>query len=226
VPDTEPKTQERTRALRPKDAATLVLVRSDGPRPRILMGQRSRGHVFMPNKWVFPGGRVDRCDAHAPAACELLPEIERRLAEGSVRRRTRAFPLAAVRETFEETGLVVGRAGALRGRVPLQWQEYARHGAAPDLSRFTFICRAITPPQRPRRFDARFFFARAEEVLLDERPQSSGEELLHVEWFDLEQAEQLDLPSVTRFVIGEIRRRLAGEEREPPFLTWRNSLQR
>ncbi|HYC57719.1 MAG TPA: NUDIX hydrolase [Candidatus Binatia bacterium] len=210
-------------AIRPKDAATLILVRRDGPVPRILMGQRSRGHVFMPDKWVFPGGRVDPADVRAPAAAELAPLVERRLAEGNVRRRARAFALAAVRETFEETGLVVGAAGTLHGRVPASWSVYASHGAAPDLSRFAYVARAITPPHRPRRFDARFFYAHAEEVLLDDRPHASGQELLHVEWFGLDEAEKLDLPSVTRFVIGEVRRRLAGEENEPPFLRWRRS---
>ncbi|MFN2376099.1 MAG: NUDIX domain-containing protein [Candidatus Binatia bacterium] len=209
--------------VRPRDAATLILVRRDGPAPRILMGQRSRGHVFMPDKWVFPGGRVDPADVRAPAATELPEEVERRLAADNVRRRARAFALAAVRETFEETGLVVGKAGALAGRVPASWSEYAAHGAAPDLSRFAFVARAVTPPHRPRRFDARFFYAHAEEVLLDDRPHASGDELLHVEWFTLDQAEELDLPSVTRFVIGEVRRRVAGEVGEPPFLRWQRS---
>jgi 8-oxo-dGTP pyrophosphatase MutT (NUDIX family) len=213
-------TDKPARALRPKDAATLILVRRDGPAPRILMGQRSRGHVFMPDKWVFPGGRVDVADARAPAASELLPEVERRLGEGRVRRRARAFALAAVRETFEETGLIVGKPGTIRGSVPTAWKDFAAHGAAPDLSQFSFICRAVTPPRRPRRFDARFFYAEAEVVLLDDRSHASGDELLHVEWFTLEDAEKLDLPQVTRFVIGEVRRRLAGETPEPPFLRW------
>jgi 8-oxo-dGTP pyrophosphatase MutT (NUDIX family) len=211
------------RVLRPKDAATLILLRQDGATPRILMGQRSRGHAFMPDKWVFPGGRVDPADARAPACAELRPEIEQQLGEGNVKRRVRAFALAAVRETFEETGLVVGKAGTLAGRVPPSWSEYASHGAAPDLSRFSFLGRAITPPHRPRRFDARFFYAHAEEVLLDDRPHASGDELLHVEWFTIDDAEKLDLPMVTRFVIGEVRKRLAGESSEPPFLRWRKS---
>jgi 8-oxo-dGTP pyrophosphatase MutT (NUDIX family) len=216
-----PPSGKQGRAVRPKDAATLILVRRDGPTPRVLMGQRSRGHVFMPDKWVFPGGRVDRTDVLAPAASELTPEVEARLAEGNVKRRARAFALAAVRETFEETGLVVGKAGTLRGAVPAAWSQYAAHGAAADLSRFAFVCRAITPPHRPRRFDARFFYAEAEDVLLDDRPHASGEELLHVEWFDFDEAAGLDLPTVTRFVISEVRRRVAGEHVEPQFLRWR-----
>jgi 8-oxo-dGTP pyrophosphatase MutT (NUDIX family) len=207
-------------SMRPRDAATLILVRRDAAKPRILMGQRSRGHVFMPDKWVFPGGRVDRADLRAPAAAELRPEIAEQLSAGRVRRHPRALALTAVRETFEETGLIVGRAGTLRGRVPTAWNEYAKHGAAADLSLFEFVGRAVTPPKRPRRFDARFFLADAEKVLLDDRPHASGEELLHVEWFELDQAEELDLPMVTRFVIGEVRRRLSGEVAEAPFLRW------
>lgn len=206
--------------MRPRDAATLILVRRDRDRARILMGQRSKGHVFMPDKWVFPGGRVDPADGRAAAAAELTPEVEKQLVEGRVRRRARAFPLAAVRETFEETGLVVGAAGTWKGRAPSSWADYAALGAAPDLSRFVFVGRAVTPPGRPRRFDARFFMADANEVLLDDRQHVSGEELLHVEWFDLEAAEALDLPMVTRFVIGEVRRRLSGEDVAAPFLRW------
>src|SRR5690349_23019151 len=94
-------TDKPARVLRPKDAATLILVRRDGPEPRILMGQRSRGHVFMPDKWVFPGGRVDVADARAPAAVELRPDEARRLTQGNVKRQARTFALTAVRETFE-----------------------------------------------------------------------------------------------------------------------------
>lgn len=218
-----PPSERPARVLRPKDAATLVLVRRDGPAPRILMGQRSRGHVFMADKWVFPGGRVDPGDSRGPASAELRDDVRLRLAEGNVKRPARAFALTAVRETFEETGLVIGKAATLQGRVPPSWKEFAAHGAAPDLSRFDYLGRAVTPPHRPRRFDARFFYAEAEEVLLDDRPHASGEELLHVEWFRLDDAEGLDLPMVTRFVLGEVRKRIAGERTEPPFLRWRGA---
>src|SRR5262247_3006150 len=87
----------KPKAVRPRDAATLILVR--GGR-EVMMGQRAKGHVFMPDKWVFPGGRVDPGDAKAPAACELTAETEALLRKGGVvRRPPRAFALAAARET-------------------------------------------------------------------------------------------------------------------------------
>jgi len=208
------------RAPRPRDAATLILVRTTRGEPTVLMGQRSKGHVFMPDKWVFPGGRVDRADAHAPAASELREDVEAKL-RVERGRAPRAFALAAVRETFEETGLVVGRPGAHGGKAPPGWEEFVACDAAPELDKLDFVCRAITPPYRPRRFDARFFFADADAVLMDDRPHFSGGELMHTRWFSLPDALALDLPNVTRFVLGEIGARLAGTASEgPPFLRW------
>lgn len=208
------------KAPRPRDAATLVLVRRDAAKPRVLMGQRATGHAFMPNKWVFPGGRVERADALAPARTELTQDVQTRLAAGNVRRKPRGFALAAVRETFEETGLIIGKQGSPISSAPAGWAEYCEHNAAAELDKLDFVCRAITPPHRARRFDARFFFAYAEDVLLDDRPHRSSGEILHIEWFTLEEAEGLDLPTVTRIVIGEIGKRIAGEQVEPKFLRW------
>ncbi len=190
---------DKPKATRPRDAATLILVR--GGR-EVMMGQRSKGHVFMPDKWVFPGGRVDPGDARAKAATELTAETEALLKKGTLSRRpVRAFALAATRETLEETGLSVGGP------------------TGPELDKLSFVARAITPPYRPRRFDARFFMADAEAVLADDKP-AEGEELLHVRWFSLADANALDLPSITRFVLKEVEARLAGEAVQPPFLRW------
>lgn len=195
----DPPDAAKPKAIKPRDAATLILVR--GGR-EVMMGQRSKGHVFMPDKWVFPGGRVDPGDARLPAARELTPETEALLRKGGlVRRPPRAFALAATRETLEEAGLRLGGP------------------AGPELDKLSFIARAITPPYRPRRFDARFFMADAEAVLADDKPVM-GEELLHVRWFSLEEAAALDLPSITRFVLKEVQARLAGEAVQPPFLRW------
>ena len=207
---------------RPRDAATLILVRRDQAEPRLLMGKRSGRHDFMPDKYVFPGGRVDTADGRVPSLSEFRPHIERKIAY-KTRRKPRAFGLTAIREMFEETGLIAGRASAFPGTPAPDWQTYADQGAAPCLQGLTFIGRAITPPYRPKRFDARFFMAEAEDVLIDERPAIDGAELHDLQWVTLSDAMALDLPNVTRFMIGEIGERLAQKDTEslrPPFLRW------
>lgn len=197
--DAAPKNRPEGPSPRPKDAATLILVR--GGR-EVLMGQRAKGHVFFPDKWVFPGGRLDPGDSRAPAAAELTPETEALLRLRGAKRPPRAYALAAVRETREEAGLVVGGAGG------------------PELDKLALVCRAITPPIRPRRFDARFFLADADQVLSGEAPEAADDELLNTRWFSWDEAEALDLPRITRFVLGEVRQRLAGQVQAPAFLRW------
>lgn len=207
---------------RPKDAATLILIRRDQAQPRLLMGKRSGKHTFMPDKYVFPGGRVDTADGRVPSLSEFRTPVEQKLLH-KTRRRPRAFGLTAIRETFEETGLIVGRPYDFPGTPAKDWTKYAAQGAAPCLKGFTFIGRAITPPYRPKRFDARFFMAEAEDVLIDERPPVDGAELHDLQWVTLEDAMALDLPNVTRFMIGEIGERLKLKDEDaikPPFLRW------
>ncbi|HYG28465.1 MAG TPA: NUDIX hydrolase [Caulobacteraceae bacterium] len=204
---------------RPRHAATLIIVRRDAKKPRLLMGRRAGGHAFMPSKWVFPGGRVDRADFTAPSATELTPETKARLdltARHVSPRLPRALAMAAVRETFEEVGLLLAKQTPPRpGAGP--WREFLAAGALPDLAPLQFVARAITPPYRPRRFDARFFMADAEALLsLDRRPDCG--ELDEIAWVDLDEALALDLPNITRFVVREIGQRLEDPGRPVPFM--------
>lgn len=173
--------------LRPKDSATLILVRRDGPAPRVLMGQRSGGHSFMPNKYVFPGGRLDAADSRVKPAQDLAPQtLEKLLAQMRGRpsaARARGLAYAAVRETWEETGLLYGR---------------NRIEDAPDLSGLVLFMRAITPPGRTRRYDSRFFVADAARVSnLDDPHHDGGGELLTLSWLTLDEIAGLDLPLIT-----------------------------
>lgn len=216
--------RETGAALKPKHAATLIIVRTDGRKPRLLMGRRNHGHAFMPDKWVFPGGRVDRTDYDAPSASELSPDVAVRLEQDprhpKPARLARALALAAVRETFEETGLLLARDAPERpGAGP--WRPFLAQGALPDLAPLSFVARAITPPYRPRRFDARFFMAPAEALLsLDRRPDCG--ELDEIAWVDFEEAMALDLPNITRFVVHEVGQRLAEAGRSAPFMRFLN----
>lgn len=208
---------------RPRDAATLILVRRDIETPRVLMGKRSSRHDFMPDKYVFPGGRVDPQDGRV-AAYRELPEAQAQRLAYQTRRRARAFALTAIRETFEETGLLVGRSAEMPKTAPQGWQALYDMDIAPDLHHLHFIGRAITPPYRPKRFDARFFMAEAETVLIDDRPPIDGAELHDLQWISLEDAMSLELPNVTRFMLGEIAHRLSSKtDPGPPFLRWTRS---
>lgn len=210
-------------AVRPKHAATLIIVKRDGDRMSILMGRRHGGHDFMPDKWVFPGGRVDRGDYSAPSATELRPDVAARLEKTGPARLTRALALAAVRETFEEAGLFLAKPA--RSRLAAgPWRAFAERGALPDLAALDFVARAVTPPMSSKRFDARFFLADASALLSLDREPDCGE-LDQIEWLALEEALALDLPSVTRFVLRELPARLADPSRPTPSLRFKRGRQ-
>jgi 8-oxo-dGTP pyrophosphatase MutT (NUDIX family) len=203
-------------AQRPKDAATLILVRGAGPSAEVLMGRRAPGHVFMASKWVFPGGRIDRSDFAAAAASDLPADTSARLNRELPARRARALALAAVRETFEETGLMLARPAPPQP-VAGPWRDFRVAGALPDLAALRYIARAITPPGRVRRFDARFFIAPADRLLNPDAADVSRE-LDEIAWLTLDRAQALDLPAITRFILGEAAERLADPRRPLPLV--------
>ncbi len=212
--------------MRPRDAATLIVVRNDGNQPRILMGQRAAGHKFMPNKFVFPGGKVDAGDHRLRPPHDLHPAVMARLTRDCSETRARALAMAAIRETYEETGLVLGEphTPTLKTRSP-HWRDFLKYDVNPRLDSLHLVARAITPPYRNRRYDARFFMADADLIQGDvhEAPQGSGE-LLRLHWVSLQDAQELALPSITRMVLAEVERRLerGHEPAEPgPFVYFR-----
>jgi 8-oxo-dGTP pyrophosphatase MutT (NUDIX family) len=199
-----------------RDAATVIVLRDARTRPRVLMGQRGRGAAFMPSKFVFPGGAVDADDARIPLARPPGPDCAGRLAAES------AIPAAAIlagatRELWEETGLLLGRSDARAAGVaaPEAWCGFLATGHLPDGAALDFVFRAITPPGRPRRFDARFLLARAEDLASDPDDFSRAEdELAHLAWVPLDEARHLDLPFITEVVLAELLARL--EDRAHP----------
>ena len=193
--------------LRPRDAATLILLDGVGGTNRVLLGRRSARHAFMPGKFVFPGGRTDTTDSRVPVASALPPEDSARLCAGRSQARARAIALSAVRETYEEAGLLIGVDAPLRTSKP-EWQDFARMGVTPTLEPLRFVARAITPPGRVRRYDTHFFAAwrSAVHVELDKGPADELEELC---WLTFDEARAIDLPSITRTVLAELESRLA-----------------
>jgi 8-oxo-dGTP pyrophosphatase MutT (NUDIX family) len=206
------KFEEKYPYMRPRDAATLILVRMKNRAPEVLMGCRAAKSAFMPNRYVFPGGRVDLADAHIPIATPLDRHVKARLLKAASEQRARALGVAAVRETFEETGLILGK--PLKGGAPKKdygehWKGFLDQGMAPALDSLDLIARAITPPGRPRRFNARFFMARAEDATGEIR---HSHEMGDVRWVKLDEARELPLPTITGLILGEIGRLV----KEPP----------
>jgi 8-oxo-dGTP pyrophosphatase MutT (NUDIX family) len=200
------------KALRPRDAATLIVVDTSTGEPRVLLGRRRADLAFMPGRYVFPGGRVDRADRHIAVEHDLEPGNVRNLMVamkgGQSPMRARALALAAVRETFEEAGLLIGVPAP--GEPPPKarvWQQFFSHGYRPALTALTFFARAITPPGRPRRYDTRFFCVAAEAIV--HRVAAADGELSDLEWHSIEQARALELPNITRVVLEDLSERIA-----------------
>ena len=200
--------------LRPRDAATLILIDNSGQVPLVLLGKRHHGHKFLPGKYVFPGGRLEPSDQRMAAARPLDRHAEERLMRAVKRPspvRARALALAAIRETYEETGLLVGSPASPRpGTPPGPWAAFAEAGILPDLASIHFVARAITPPRRPRRFDTRFFTADASAIAhrIDGMIGPDAE-LVELVWMPLAQARHLDLPAITAVVLEELEARVA-----------------
>ncbi|GGJ13346.1 NUDIX hydrolase [Neoroseomonas lacus] len=174
------------RIVKPRDAASLILWRIGPSGPEVLMGQRHAKHRFMPDVMVFPGGRVDPDDHRQPAVSELQPVVRAMLERRATPARARALGIAAARELFEETGLVLG--------------ERRGDGVAADLAALHYVCRAVTPGGRPIRFNARFLAAPAEAV--HGEIAGSGE-LEHLGWFTPEQAHRRRVADITGKVLVE-----------------------
>ena len=207
-----PAAPPKARALRPRDAATLIIVDSASGEPRVLLGRRRLDMAFMPGRYVFPGGRVDPADKHVAVDDDLKPGDLKKLMvamKGTPSEaRARALALAAVRETFEEAGLLIGTPlGAAPVPKAPTWQEFFATGYRPALARLTFFARAITPPGRPRRFDSRFFCVPAEAIV--HRVKIAEGELSDLEWHSIAQARSLELPNITRVVLEDLGERIA-----------------
>lgn len=198
-----------------RNAATVIVIRDRAGDPSILMGQRGAKAAFMPNKFVFPGGAVDAADASVPLARSLPELCCERLAQQSEAGIAHALAVAAIRELWEETGLILGQPGQWPDTPPEDWRAFAEMGYLPAAQALQFVFRAVTPPGRPRRFDARFFLVDAEAIQgdLDDFTHAS-DELSHLQWVRIAQAREFDLPFITEVVLAEVAAR--AQDATPP----------
>jgi 8-oxo-dGTP pyrophosphatase MutT (NUDIX family) len=193
----------------------MIVVDDDGAEPRVLMGRRNPGQVFMPGLYVFPGGRIEPGDRRMNVAGALHEAVEMRLMSRVQRPspgRARALALAAIRETFEETGLVIGSReyGAPEDAPEGAWAAYAGHGCYPELDRLHLIARAITPPRRARRFDTAFFAVGADAIAHQVEGMTGPDmELVDLVWLPLSRIDSLEMPGITRTILQELQARIA-----------------
>lgn len=211
-------------AVRPKNAATVMIIRRDAQKPRVLMGKRHGGHSFMPDRWVFPGGRIDRSDYRAPFATSMKPEVAALFDAYLPAGRGRALAAAAVRETWEETGLLLAQPGSVRPAAG-PWRNFVEQGALADLGALDIVARAITPPSVGKRFDTWFLLADAERLMSLERKPDCGE-LEEIAWVDFDEAQTLPLPTVTRMMLKEAVLRMDDPTRPKPFMRFRQGAMR
>ena len=192
--------------LKPKDAAALVLIDDSGPAQRVLLGKRRADLKFMPNQFVFPGGRRETSDSRVVVASNLLENDMRLIAQGCGPRGTpnlaKALAVAVLREFYEETGFVIGKTHT---HFP-DWVDFAANGLAPDIGAMRYLARAITPPGRTRRFDTRFFIANYSAVTLEVPPPDA--EFSEIRWATFAETLDLDLPEITRTILKVVARRL------------------
>ena len=208
------------RPVRPRHAASLVLTRQRSGVTQILMGRRPARAVF-PAAYVFPGGRLDKSDETiSPSA----PLTERTLNElcargGCTPRLAQGLATTAIRETFEETGLLLASPGQT-GSSESAWTEFAKQGIAPAHDRLRFLGRAITPAAAPVRFHARFFLADGDSLTGDLK---SNGELLDLDWYALAATLSLPVIDVTKFILTELVQAEQGITRATPFFRYRRN---
>ena len=197
--------------LRPKDAASIMLLDRSGNGVRVLMGKRHSAHAFMPDLYVFPGGRRDAEDHRLGFSGDLNPTVLRALKTSEGRAitdgRARALALAAARELFEEAGVCLGREHNPSG-APLPF--------LPDLTNLRYMARAITPPGQARRFDTRFFAVFADEAGIDPSEILDSRELQDLQWIDVNDFSSLQVPEITAIILADLRAGLESDSSLPP----------
>jgi 8-oxo-dGTP pyrophosphatase MutT (NUDIX family) len=203
---------------RPRDAASLILLRGAGRDLEVLVGRRPMHLRFMPGAYVFPGGAVDPPDRLAwgvEAGTEALAPRLMRCAR------------AAVRETWEEAGVLVGRPAAmppgLTTPTPIE-AAYRERGVVAAIDVLTYVGRAITPSHSHRRFNTRFFLGDGADV--HGEPAASAE-LEDVRWHPITRQPLDGLRDVSRFMLARaIALREGTADGAAPLFYWAKNARR
>jgi len=190
--------------VEPRNAASLILLRNGDAGPEVLVGRRPMASRFMPGVYVFPGGAVDETDFALETERPLADHVEARLRRQAPPPLARALAWTAVRETWEETGLMIGAAGRATGRPDCPAvQAFSAAGLAPDLGALDYLMRAVTPQYIPIRFNTRFFVADASAA---QGPLRPCPELEDVGWRPVDEVLTLSIVNVTEVALDAARK--------------------
>jgi len=214
----EAPTKMRQPVVRPRDAASLILLRGEGEELEVLAGRRPLHVRFMPGVHVFPGGAIDppdRVSWNVESGSEWLgPKLAR-----SAR--------AALRETWEEVGVLVGRPAVSHPAVPVTRpieRAYREHGLVAAMDLLTYVGRAITPSHSNRRFNTRFFLSDGGNVFGE---PAVSEELEDVRWHPIGRHPLESFRDVTRFMLARaIALRSGTATGEAPLFYWAKNARR
>jgi 8-oxo-dGTP pyrophosphatase MutT (NUDIX family) len=206
--------------VRPRDAASLILLRGDEETTEVLVGRRSPLARFMPGVYVFPGGRIEAPDSRPWSVEAGAAALAPRLLRGA---------RAALRETWEEVGVLFGRkaagpAAAERAAAAPIERAYRAKGLAAAIDRLTYVGRAITPSNSSRRFNTRFFLGDGADVFGEPR---ASEELEDAGWRPIEDGLLAELRDVTRFMLDRaLALRRGTAEGAAPLFYWAKNARR
>ncbi|MBV8577081.1 MAG: NUDIX domain-containing protein [Acetobacteraceae bacterium] len=208
----------RKPVVRPRDAASLILLRGEGRDLEVLAGRRPLHVKFMPGVHVFPGGAIDPPDRTAWSVEAGSDALGLRLARSA---------RAALRETWEEVGVLVGRPAGSHAAPPATRQierAYRERGLVAALDLLTYVGRAITPSHSNRRFNTRFFLSDGANVLGE---PASSEELEDVRWYRVGQRPLESFRDVTRFMLARAIALHGGTAKgEAPLFYWAKNARR
>ncbi len=189
------------------------------------MGRRSKKSRFMPDVYVFPGGAVERGDSNVRSVSEMNSSYIEYMSVADRMNMARRLAVAAVRETFEETGLIIGASGDVGETDHPVWKVFRQCGRAPDLSTLSYIGRAITPTFLSMRFHARFFL---HEVSGDVGQLGGDGELVDLQWISVQDALALPLADVTEFMLRHVGDLVQSDRYTPryPLFTYKKNVPR
>ncbi|MDX1574721.1 MAG: hypothetical protein R3285_00925 [Kiloniellales bacterium] len=216
------------------DAAGLLLIRDGSGNSgglEILLGRRRRQARAFPGEYVFPGGLVEAADLRPSGFHESVAAPSAGF-DGATRRNLLVFARTALRECYEETGLLLVGGGPPAAPAPRAcrdpvWSAFAEAARAPAFPALLPVARAITPRGYPRRFHSRFFMTvlggSAQVVPADPLRLLAGDgELEDLAWVPIAETRRLPLAGANAVVLDEVQDRLLRRHR--PGDPWPGSL--